>query len=100
MVVLFIFILMIRRPPKSTRTDTLFPYTTLVRSIHAKAADAKIWELLAKGGASSPPGTGGGAAPPRNLEVETGCRHERPRRAICGLGIVDRAENPCDEGFV
>src|SRR3546814_5948323 len=26
------FFLMIRRPPRSTRTDTLFPYTTLVRS--------------------------------------------------------------------
>src|SRR3546814_2490957 len=30
---LFIFFLMIRRPPKSTRTDTLFPYTTLFRSL-------------------------------------------------------------------
>src|SRR3546814_18242184 len=30
-VVLF-FLLMIRRPPRSTRTDTLFPYTTLFRS--------------------------------------------------------------------
>src|SRR3546814_9670793 len=29
--VFFIF-LMIRRPPRSTRTDTLFPYTTLFRS--------------------------------------------------------------------
>src|SRR3546814_17724700 len=29
--VLFFF-LMIRRPPRSTRTDTLFPYTTLFRS--------------------------------------------------------------------
>src|SRR3546814_11575261 len=29
--VLFVF-LMIRRPPRSTRTDTLFPYTTLFRS--------------------------------------------------------------------
>src|SRR3546814_8234080 len=28
----FIFFLMIRRPPISTRTDTLFPYTTLFRS--------------------------------------------------------------------
>src|SRR3546814_1939284 len=28
---------MIRRPPRSTRTDTLFPYTTLFRS-HARAA--------------------------------------------------------------
>src|SRR3546814_4262732 len=26
---------MIRRPPRSTRTDTLFPYTTLFRSIRA-----------------------------------------------------------------
>src|SRR3546814_8759714 len=29
-----IFFLMIRRPPRSTRTDTLFPYTTLFRSVH------------------------------------------------------------------
>src|SRR3546814_15665377 len=32
-ILLFIFFfLMIRRPPRSTRTDTLFPYTTLFRS--------------------------------------------------------------------
>src|SRR3546814_179355 len=31
-VLYFIFFLMIRRPPRSTRTDTLFPYTTLFRS--------------------------------------------------------------------
>src|SRR3546814_4869942 len=30
--VFFVFFLMIRRPPRSTRTDTLFPYTTLFRS--------------------------------------------------------------------
>src|SRR3546814_3661125 len=28
---------MIRRPPRSTRTDTLFPYTTLFRSLRAAA---------------------------------------------------------------
>src|SRR3546814_20605109 len=27
------YFLMLRRPPRSTRTDTLFPYTTLFRSI-------------------------------------------------------------------
>src|SRR3546814_11055817 len=32
----FLF-LMIRRPPRSTRTDTLFPYTTLFRSIDVGA---------------------------------------------------------------
>src|SRR3546814_7190476 len=32
MVLFGFFFLMIRRPPRSTRTDTLFPYTTLFRS--------------------------------------------------------------------
>src|SRR3546814_3874765 len=31
--------LMIRRPPRSTRTDTLFPYTTLFRSRQSFGAD-------------------------------------------------------------
>src|SRR3546814_5539427 len=35
--ILCCFFLMIRRPPRSTRTDTLFPYTTLFRS-NGKAA--------------------------------------------------------------
>src|SRR3546814_16838140 len=30
---IYFLFLMIRRPPRSTRTDTLFPYTTLFRSI-------------------------------------------------------------------
>src|SRR3546814_20343698 len=30
---MFFFCLMIRRPPRSTRADTLFPYTTLFRSV-------------------------------------------------------------------
>src|SRR3546814_18638280 len=30
---------MIRRPPRSTRTDTLFPYTTLFRSLLDRHAD-------------------------------------------------------------
>src|SRR3546814_13544664 len=33
-----IFFLMIRRPPRSTRTDTLFPYTTLFRSAASSMA--------------------------------------------------------------
>src|SRR3546814_9505970 len=32
MLYLCFYLLMIRRPPRSTRTDTLFPYTTLFRS--------------------------------------------------------------------
>src|SRR3546814_8529610 len=48
-VVLFIFFfLMIRRPPRSTRTDTLFPYTTLFRS-GIKVGDDLIGLAVAQG---------------------------------------------------
>src|SRR3546814_17814581 len=40
------FFLMIRRPPRSTRTDTLFPYTTLFRSI-ALAVRASMMDAVA-----------------------------------------------------
>src|SRR3546814_19484979 len=33
---------MIRRPPRSTRTDTLFPYTTLFRSDHVMAWSTSV----------------------------------------------------------
>src|SRR3546814_7588538 len=33
---------MIRRPPRSTRTDTLFPYTTLFRSLDFPSAIGRI----------------------------------------------------------
>src|SRR3546814_1422706 len=36
---------MIRRPPRSTRTDTLFPYTTLFRSINADVLKPLGWPL-------------------------------------------------------
>src|SRR3546814_12121970 len=36
------FFLMIRRPPRSTRTDTLFPYTTLFRSVAVDAGDHHV----------------------------------------------------------
>src|SRR3546814_17033128 len=36
---------MIRRPPRSTRTDTLFPYTTLFRSLLATLAKVKANEF-------------------------------------------------------
>src|SRR3546814_2689275 len=44
---------MIRRPPRSTRTDTLFPYTTLFRSRrHCETADSR------RADASPPPPEG------------------------------------------
>src|SRR3546814_5725376 len=39
------FFLMIRRPPRSTRTDTLFPYTTLFRSAIGDGDEAGLQRL-------------------------------------------------------
>src|SRR3546814_6024602 len=62
-----VFFLMIRRPPRSTRTDTLFPYTTLFRS--------------------------SAAFPRRGSSGGLPCRHRRRR----GRGHCDaaRARLPC-----
>src|SRR3546814_4532734 len=46
---------MIRRPPRSTRTDTLFPYTTLFRST-ADAAGARTHSVGVHGRGSTPCG--------------------------------------------
>src|SRR3546814_6792413 len=37
---------MIRRPPRSTRTDTLFPYTTLFRSCRSSFLSVKLDQIL------------------------------------------------------
>src|SRR3546814_17081470 len=36
---------MIRRPPRSTRTDTLFPYTTLFRSLVTERGEIRSFKL-------------------------------------------------------
>src|SRR3546814_16852826 len=41
---------MIRRPPRSTLTDTLFPHTTLFRSVAEFLGEA--WKTIATGGAN------------------------------------------------
>src|SRR3546814_16762875 len=64
---------MIRRPPRSTRTDTLFPYTTLFRS-EAVAAVAR--------------GRAGGAQPPwaqaghRHTGSDSGPAGAEPQRTV------------------
>src|SRR3546814_21059479 len=64
-----IFFLMLRRPPRSTRTDTLFPYTTLFRSL-ADLHDTGLMRRIA--------GRGGGAGQPlRRLELRLVGQHDR-----------------------
>src|SRR3546814_7775308 len=68
----FLFV-MIRRPPRSTRTDTLFPYTTLFRSAEERRQDhvATIFPFSAslRRFTSSEPGAGGEARHPRIVGI-------------------------------
>src|SRR3546814_13518104 len=60
------FFLMTRRPPRSTRTDTLFPYTTLFRSTPriAREAGGKDTEIGDTRMGASPAEMHAGLAPP------------------------------------
>src|SRR3546814_19852218 len=69
------FFLMIRRPPRSTRTDTLFPYTTLFRS----GGKVRSPSLLARR-----PGRPGNGAVDRGRDALKLCRassgmHDEPQ---------------------
>src|SRR3546814_17771083 len=67
---------MIRRPPRSTRTDTLFPYTTLFRSPRLVQRKTRRLPFLAVGHEPEP----AQIAPDRLDE---------PLLAALGIGIVD-----------
>src|SRR3546814_19846388 len=65
--------LMIRRPPRSTRTDTLFPYTTLFRSRAAlanppaRAGSSFLWPV--QGPVLSSSGAKSGGAPNDGINI-------------------------------
>src|SRR3546814_2020362 len=84
------FFLMSRRPPRSTRTYTLFPYTTLFRSYNSRTAyradhtlcEASLHELAHGGDAALVELDAGGSLQlaERDLRrqwapIRTGCRH-------------------------
>src|SRR3546814_14740664 len=50
---------MLRRPPRSTRTDTLFPYTTLFRSPFSAPAPGPERQILVNEDAQRPSGANG-----------------------------------------
>src|SRR3546814_11352124 len=89
------FFLMIRRPPRSTRTDTLFPYTTLFRSEWQDAAEARQADpqegeeqLAGTGQRDARPPAAAGAACARILVLAgpglagTALRHRMPTRIV------------------
>src|SRR3546814_3985419 len=82
---LFIFFLMIRRPPRSTRTYTLFPYTTLFRS---PGADRLPPPLLVDAAAVVRRDDAGDVRPPSAVAVGRGADLDRARahRARGALG--------------
>src|SRR3546814_4775222 len=76
----FFFFLMIRRPPRSTRTDTLFPYTTLFRS----SARSTTGSTSTSRAARSPPSWAHPAP-------------ARPRCCASSAGSGDRSEEHTSE---
>src|SRR3546814_18942352 len=73
------FFLMIRRPPRSTRTDTLFPYTTLFRSQRGadpRAGGARVdrqclLDVPARRCDAGPAGHGGGRSEEHTSELQS-----------------------------
>src|SRR3546814_4968576 len=89
MTYLFFFFLMIRRPPRSTRTDTLFPYTTLFRSVRpVQRLDKPEDRDAARTALAGAPLCGGQAGALR-ARRRLG-RDRRPAAAIADLRRVDR----------
>src|SRR3546814_2410670 len=74
--VLFFF-LMIRRPPRSTRTDTLFPYTTLFRSPRAIGVALVLAQILHQAAAEAAADHGVGQL--QRDVVRVGGGNRRPR---------------------
>src|SRR3546814_13470307 len=81
---------MIRRPPRSTRTDTLFPYTTLFRSaepLYPHHDREGLLPVLARPGPLGPLGPGLPRRtldrPHRGRDAEGLPRHLRRRRLRC-----------------
>src|SRR3546814_14169767 len=87
MLIVFFF-LMIRRPPRSTRTDTLFPYTTLFRSARWVARSRAAFASVSEPSGQEPRWVvmGRGADVPRPIEVlrSTGTELGRNRPLLFG----------------
>src|SRR3546814_8622772 len=84
---------MIRRPPRSTRTDTLFPYTPLFRSLAAVRRDARRSARRREGRAARSPGEHRS----RRARAARGARCALRAQAVAGgrdmSDLFDKLEN-------
>src|SRR3546814_19218506 len=87
----FFFFLMIRRPPRSTRTDTLFPYTTLFRSQGQRPAHAVEGKALPELGHEQHPEL---TRMPQHL-----ARRRRDVRIVVDGGATHAVSPPCIYGW-
>src|SRR3546814_173408 len=85
---------MIRRPPISTRTDTLFPYTTLFRSLHTAALSFEDNHKAVCGCPSTFRHPSAAVRKPAQTGLERGCRRHRPP-----IDQVSRSEAIMRESF-
>src|SRR3546814_1880802 len=82
---------MLRRPPRSTRTDTFFPYTTLFRSDNAEALSGQIRALVAMGETEQ-------AQAVMDIVPENIAKEQPIERARAALSLaVDRSEEHTSE---
>src|SRR3546814_5525539 len=82
-----VFLLMIRRPPRSTRTDTRFPYTTLFRS----HPDDRLWRHPSEMNAHPIVPLGAPGAPPVALRTLGGQRSEEHTSELQSLMRISYA---------
>src|SRR3546814_3879868 len=100
---MYIFFLMRRRPPRSTRTDTLFPYTTLFRSLLAlqhehRPVDGGDVRSGVRAGVRGEGGAGRGSISARDREFDRldhrvlrAARSEHAERVDRALAVMARA---------
>src|SRR3546814_2617587 len=81
------FFFMILRPPRSTRTDTLFPYTTLFRSVRPEAMVGGMDPIVFQGlTANSPEGHLGYTIP--NLRIDRSEEHTSELQSLMSISYA------------
>src|SRR3546814_13854241 len=93
--VLFFF-LMIRRPPRSTRTDTLFPYTTLYRRVIRVLVQSAVIDVAAEFDLHDAGGHGASASFVGRVRADDGLTElfleHHPAMTAAGLAALSHAE--------